>query len=334
MHRSGYMVFLVEALAPSDHRSPTLRAIACSLCLLLFLTLRSILPSSFLRIPRLPSAILLPLLPRISPRPREPRRNHTLDALRERRPTDRLLDHLPNLLFQPATLLIHSYPPIERPALSSAYPFGVFVFRTGEHFVELAAGDAPFALVLEVEFFAEGFGEAADHVAAFDGVHVLGEVGVDGGVVVPGGVVAFRVVEGDVGEVFDQGRVEAAEVGELVRDDVEDFAGVVAADGHAGIAHVADSGDGGVEVLFCELGRQEEEGGADGGDEIYLVGEADGGVVSQDLHWLLETPGEVEGVPFGEIAAKGVEVDHTVFYQGAVDCDKRVEVHTGTERVL
>ena len=333
------MVFLAEALASSQPPSHSAQSNACSLILLLLVLPRrcrcsSRLSSSFLRIPRLPSAILRPLLPRITPRPREPRGNHTLDALCECWPPDRLLDHLSNLLFQPTALLVHGNPSIERSAFPSAYSFGIFVFCAGEHFVELAAGDAPFALILEVEFFAEGFGEAADHVATFDGVHVLGEVGVDGGVVVPGGVVAFRVVEGDVGEVFDQRGVEAAEVGELVRDDVEDFAGVVAADGHAGVAHVADSGDGGVEVLLCELRWEKEEGCAYGGDEIYLVGKANGGVVSQDLHWLLETPGKVKGVPFGEIAAKGVEVDNAVFYKGAVDCDIRVEVHTGTEGVL
>ena len=88
-----------------------------------------------------------------------------------------------------------------------------------------------------------------------------------------------------------------------MRDDVGDLVEIFGAQGHARVPQVGDPGDGSVEVLFGECGRQEEQGGADGGHEVDLVGEPDAGVVAQDLDGFVETAGEVEGIPLGEIFA-------------------------------
>ena len=114
-------------------------------------------------------------------------------------------------------------------------------------------------------------------------------------------------------------------------DDIGDFARVVASYTHARVAHVGEAGDGGVEVVLGEVLGEHQEGSADGGDEVDLVGEADGGVVAQDLDWFLQTASDVHGVPFGEVFAEGVEVDDAVFDEDAVDGDVGVEVDAGTD---
>lgn len=99
---------------------------------------------------------------------------------------------------------------------------------------------------------AESFWEAANHVAAFFGVHVLCKGGVGGGVFDPIGLAKAGICEGDVGEGLDERSVEATEVGELVSDDVLDFVLVFSGERHAKVAEIGDSSDGAVEFLFCE----------------------------------------------------------------------------------
>lgn len=140
---------------------------------------------------------------------------------------------------------------------------------------------------------AERLWEAADHVAAFFGVHVLGEGGVGVGVCDPVGVAEAGIGEGDVGEGLDERRVEAAEIGELMSDDVLDFVLVFRGKGHPEIAEVGDSGDGAVEFLFCEGSWKEEESGADGGEEVDLIGETDARVVTEDFDGFLEAACEI-----------------------------------------
>lgn len=119
-----------------------------------------------------------------------------------------------------------------------------------------------------------------------------------------------------------------------MRDDVGDLVEVLGAQGHARVPQVGDPGDGSVEVLFGELRGKEEQGGADGGHEVHLVGEPDAGVVAQDLDGFVEPAGEVEGVPLGKVLAQRVEVDDAVFDQCAVDRDVGVEVDACAPFVL
>ena len=83
----------------------------------------------------------------------------------------------------------------------------IVIFRLLQHLLELPSVDVEFTAVFEIELLAERGGQAADHVAARGGVHVLLETCVDGLVVDPGGVRAGRVVECDVGEIVDEGCV-------------------------------------------------------------------------------------------------------------------------------
>ena len=86
--------------------------------------------------------------------------------------------------------------------------------------------------------------------------------------------------------------------------------------------------------MFGKVRGEEEEGGADGRDEVYLVGESNAGVVAEDFNGFLEAAGKVESVPFREILTEGVDVDNAVFYQRSIDSDVWVEVYSSTDGVL
>lgn len=223
---------------------------------------------------------------------------------------------------------------IELRALSPFNAVGVLVRAGLEHLVEFAAGNRVFGLIFKVELFAELLGEPADHVPPSDGIHVLRQSGVDGLVEVPVPRRGLRVVEAQVRELLDQRLVEAAEVGDLPGHDVDHFARVFGWEGHARVAEIGDAGDGGVEVLFGEVGGKEEEGSADGGEEVNLVGDTDAGVVAEDFDGLLEAAGKIQGVPFAEVTAQGVEIDDTIFNKSAVYGDEWVEVDSRPERIL
>lgn len=187
---------------------------------------------------------------------------------------------------------------------------------------------------MKIQLLAELHRQPADHVPPLDGIHVLLQHGVHVGIIDPGGRAAARVLEGDVGEVLDDGAVQAAEIGELVCDDVGDFIEVLGSQGHARVAQVGDPADGFVEVPFGELRGEKQKRGADGGHEVDLVGEPDAGVIAEDLDGFVESAGQVEGVPLGEILAQRVEVDDAVFDQGAVHGDVGVEVDARAPFVL
>lgn len=198
----------------------------------------------------------------------------------------------------------------------------------------MSAGDLVLGLVLEVELLAELHGQAPDHVAALGGIHILLQYGVHVYIIDPGRGAAARVLEGDVGEILDDGAVEAAEIGELVGDDVGDLVEIFGSESHARVAEVGNPADGLVEVLFRELGREKEERGADSGHEIHLVGKPDTRVIAEDFDGFVETAGEVEGVPLGEVFAQRVEVDDAVLDQGAIHGDIGIEVDASAPFVL
>lgn len=139
----------------------------------------------------------------------------------------------------------------------------------------------------------ESFWKAADHVSAFFRVHVLCESGIGVGVFNPVRIAQACIFEGDVWEGFNKRGVEAAEVGELMRDDVLDLVLVFGREGHAEVAEVGYPGNGAVEFLLCEGGWKKEQGGTDGGEEIDLVGETDTWIVTEDLDGFLEAAGDI-----------------------------------------
>ena len=144
---------------------------------------------------------------------------------------------------------------------------------------------------MKIELLAELHRQAAHHVAALDGIHVLLQHRIHIDIIDPGRGATARVLEGDVGEILDDGAVQAPEIGELVGDDVGYLVEILGAQGHARVAQVGDPGDGLVEVLLGELRGEKQKRGADGGHEVDLVGETDAGVVAQDLDGFVETAG-------------------------------------------
>ena len=134
----------------------------------------------------LAGSILRALFCRISPAAGKAGGDDALQALGQAGPLDGLLDDLGDRgfeargVFRDALVKLAAFLPLDA--------LFVFVFGRLEHHVELAARDAEFGLVLEVELVAERFREAAHHVPALDRVHVLGELSVRVWVVEPGPV--------------------------------------------------------------------------------------------------------------------------------------------------
>ena len=111
--------------------------------------------------------------------------------------------------------------------------------------------------------------------------------GIGGWVFGPFSLATAGVFEGDIGEVVDERGVQAAEIGELVLDNVGDFVGILGRQRHSWITEVRNTGYCTVQVQLGECGWEKEKCCADGGNEVYLIGETDTRVVSEDFDRLL-----------------------------------------------
>ena len=274
--------------------------------------------------------VLGKLLAQIPEGAAEATHDDALEALRRAGPVDGLLDDAAHGLVQ-LLGVVPGDAALELAALAPARGGGVVVGGRLHQLGELLARHGEPLLVAEVEARAEGLGQATDHVAALDRVHILLEAAVGLRVEDPLLVVeAAGVGEGNVGQRFDERGVQAPKVHDVVADDVVHLALVLGGQHHARVAEVAEAGDGAVEVGLGEVGRQEEHGGADGGDEVALIGEADLRVVAQDLDGLLEPPGQIEVIPRRQVLNQVVDAGDAVLDQHAIYLDIRVEVDAGT----
>lgn len=187
---------------------------------------------------------------------------------------------------------------------------------------------------MEVEFRAESLWESTDHVTAFNGIHVLFKADIARRIQRPRGIEAFRIIELDIGQVFNERSVETTEMGKVVSYNICHFRGVFSWEGHSWVAHVADTCNGTVELFFCESGWEKEKGGSKGGNEVYLIGEADSGIVTKDFDRLMESPSKVEGGPFGKVSTERIEIDNTIFDECTIDSNIWIEVNTSSPSLL
>lgn len=145
-----------------------------------------------------------------------------------------------------------------------------------------------------------------------------------------------RVIERDVGQIFDERDVQLSEAGQLRPDNIPHLFWILSREVwvHARVAHVRQPGDAFVEVALGEALGQHEERNTQGGDQIHLVREADAWIVAEDFDGFVEAAGKVEGAPFRQVGGEGVEVHDAVFDHDAIEGDVGVEVDASTEVIL
>lgn len=142
---------------------------------------------------------LLPLFSSISPALADSSRDGTLDTLRYTGPSNRLHNDLTDFLTQTSTFNVFGNALLEWSSFSSPDAIRVLVLCLFHQRCEFPSRDSELGLILEVELVTECVGQSPNHMAPRDRVHVLGDLGIYGGVIKPVSICAGRVVERDVG---------------------------------------------------------------------------------------------------------------------------------------